>query len=59
MTNMVDDLRDRIVARITVAKDRITAGADPGQELAEAQREIAGWCDQASGDVRAMAESMW
>ncbi|OPY39144.1 MAG: hypothetical protein A4E35_00378 [Methanoregula sp. PtaU1.Bin051] len=59
MTNMIDDLRDRILARIAVAKERIVEGADAGQELAAAQQEIARWCDQVSGDVRAMAESMW
>ncbi len=59
MTNMIDDLRDRILLRIALAKDRITAGADPEKELAAAQQEIAAWCDQVSDDVRAMAESMW
>lgn len=59
MTNMIDDLRDRILARITLAKERIAAGADPGRELAEAQREIAVWCDKAADDVRSMVESMW
>jgi len=59
MTNMIDALRDRIIARIGTAKERITAGADAEQNLAEAQKEIAAWCDHVSGDVRAMAESMW
>lgn len=59
MTNLIDDLRDRILARITVARQRIAAGADPERELAETQQEIAAWCDQVSGDVRAMTEAMW
>jgi hypothetical protein len=41
MTNMIDVLRDRIVARIGTAKERIAAGADAKQELYEARQEIA------------------
>jgi hypothetical protein len=59
MTNMIDVLRDRIVACIGTVKGRIAAGADAEQGLIKAQQEISAWCDQVSDDVRAMAESMW
>jgi hypothetical protein len=59
MPTIVDDLRNRIIARIDRAQDRIAGGADMEQELREAKKDISLWCDQVSDDFRAIVESMW
>jgi hypothetical protein len=59
MPTIIDDLRDRILTRIELAEDRISAGADWEKELKEAKKDISNWCDQVSDDFRAIVESMW